>query len=469
MNACRLSDRAPEDRTLPTNDYDYFVIGAGSGGVRSARVAAQLGARVGICEDDRLGGTCVNVGCVPKKLLVYGASYAEHLEDAAGFGWTVGPSEFSWPALIAAKDREITRLNQVYDRLLRSAGVDVLRGRGRLLDAHTVQVGDRTVTAEHLLVATGSRPFLPELPGKQHLRTSDAVFSLPELPRRVVIVGGGYIGVELAGIFAALGTHTTLIDRNSLPLRGFDDDVRAFLAAELEKKRVHLRPDAHVACVEARADGAYDVVLANLESLTADLVLYATGRVPNTAGLGLEAVGVQLGKRGGIVVDADYTSSVPSVHAVGDVTDRLMLTPVAINEGMALARRLFGGPAHTVDYRYVPTAVFSQPQVGTVGLSEAEARRQHGKLRIYRSSFRPMKATLSGRDEHTLMKLVVDDQSDRVLGVHVVGPEAGEIVQGFAVALTCGATKAQLDHTVGIHPTAAEELVTMRTPEPDRG
>jgi glutathione reductase (NADPH) len=448
-------------------DYDLFVIGAGSGGVRAARIAATLGARVGICEDQRLGGTCVNVGCVPKKLLVYGASYAEHLQDAAGFGWQIGPSTFSWPALIAAKDAEISRLNEVYGRLLRTAGAHIHHGRGRLLDAHTVQVGDQGYTAEHVLIATGSRPLVPELPGKEHVRTSDAVFSLPELPGRVVIVGGGYIGVELAGIFNALGSHTTLLDRNGLPLRGFDDDVRSFLAIEMDKKGVHLRPDAHVLCVEQCAEGGYEVVLDAMESLRADLVLYATGRVPNTAGLGLEEVGVRLGPRGGVEVDEHYTTSVPSVHAVGDVIDKLKLTPVALAEGMVLARRLFGGPAQQVDYRYVPTAVFSQPQVGTVGLTEAEARRTCGPVRVFKSSFRPMKHSLSGRDEKTLMKLVVDAASDRVVGVHVVGPEAGEIVQGFAVALTCGATKAQLDATIGIHPTAAEELVTMRTPEPE--
>jgi len=446
--------------------YDYFVIGAGSGGVRSARIAAGLGARVGICEDNRMGGTCVNVGCVPKKLLVYASAFAGDFEDAAGFGWTVGERSFSWPDLIAAKDAEITRLNGIYRRILRTAGVTVHDGRGVLVDAHTVRVGDELITADHILVATGGRPWVPDIPGAEHGITSDEVFSLPEQPRRVVVIGSGYIGVEFAGIFHGMGSETTMIYRAGLPLRGFDEDVRACLAEEMDKRGITMLRDTHLSCMERRADGAIDVVLEDQEVVTADLVLFATGRVPNSAGMGLEDVGVELGPRGGIEVDGSYATSVPGIWAVGDVIDKVQLTPVALAEGMGLARRLFGGVRSRVPYEIIPTAVFSQPNVGTVGLSEADARAR-GAVRIYKSHFRPMKHTLSGRHERTFMKIVVDDASDVVLGVHMVGPDAGEIIQGFGVALTCGATKAQFDATIGIHPTAAEEFVTMRTPEPE--
>jgi glutathione reductase (NADPH) len=451
---------------MSTFDYDYFVIGAGSGGVRSARIAATLGARVGICEDDRLGGTCVNVGCVPKKLLVYGSTYGSDLEDAAGFGWTIGPRSFSWPALIAAKDAEIARLNTVYGRILRVAGVTVHQGRGVLIEPNTVQVGEQRFTAEHVLIATGGRPSLPDLPGVELGVTSDEVFSLPELPRRVVIVGGGYIAVEFAGIFRGFGVETSVVYRAGLPLRGFDADVRACLADEMGKRGIHMYPDTQLACLERADDGSIDVVFKDQSSIQADLVLFATGRVPNTAGMGLEECGVQLGPRGGVEVDGHWATSVPGVWAVGDVTDRVQLTPVALAEGMALARRLFGGIRQRVPYEIIPSAVFSQPAVASVGITEAEARAR-GAVRIYKSHFKPMKHTLSGRDERTFMKVVVDEGSDLVLGVHVVGPEAGEIIQGFAVAMTCGATKSQLDATLGIHPTAAEELVTMRTAEPE--
>jgi len=453
---------------MPEHDYDfdYYVIGAGSGGVRSARIAAALGAKVGICEDDRLGGTCVNVGCVPKKLMVYAAGYGDDLEDAAGFGWTVEPPRFDWAALIAAKDKEIARLNAVYGRLLRNVGVTLHRGRGVLVDAHTVRVGEELHTAQYILIATGGHPWTPNIPGVEHGVVSDAVFTLPDLPKRVVVIGSGYIGVEFAGIFNGLGSETHMIYRSPLPLRGFDEDIRGSLQEEMIKRGIHIFCNTHLDCLEQRADGAIDVVLEDQEIVTADLVLLATGRVPNTAGLGLEEVGIAVGERGGILVDDQYATSVPNVFAVGDVIDKVQLTPVALAEGMSLARRLFGGPNQTVSYEAIPTAVFSQPNVGTVGISEEEARRR-GPVRIYRSHFRGMKHTLSGRDERTLMKLVVDADTDRVLGVHMVGPEAGEIIQGFAVAITCGATKAQFDATIGIHPTAAEEFVTMRTPEPE--
>ncbi len=452
-----------------TYDYDYFIIGAGSGGVRSARIAGDLGARVAICEDARLGGTCVNVGCVPKKLLVYASQFSEDFEDAAGFGWSVGPRTFDWPTLIAAKDAEISRLNRIYDRLLQMAGVEVMLGRGRLIDAHTVAVGDQSYTAEHILIATGARPWVPDFPGREHVAISDRVFELPTLPRRIIIVGAGYIGVELAGIFNGLGCSVSLVYRSSLPLRSFDEDVRGFLALELDKKGIHLCPDTHIEGIAQLADDTYEVMYGGGECEIADFVLYATGRVPNTEGLGLEQLGVEVDGHGAIRVDDNYTTSVPSIHAVGDVIARAQLTPVALAEGMALARRLFGGPAGEVNYRNIATAVFSQPNVGTVGLTESEARRTGAKVKIFKSTFKPMKHTMSGRDERTLMKMVVDASTDLVLGLHIVGPDAGEIVQGFAVALTCGATKAQLDATIGIHPTAAEELVTMRTPEPENG
>lgn len=458
---------ASVDSSAMSYDYDFFVIGAGSGGVRSARIAGALGARVAICEDARLGGTCVNVGCVPKKLMVYAAHYGEDLEDAGSYGWDVPAATHDWATLLANKDTEIARLNRVYDRILRMANVEILHGRGRLIDPHTVAVGDTQYTAAHILIATGGRPWVPTFPGSEHVVVSDAVFELPALPRRVVVVGGGYIGIEMAGIFHGLGADTTLIYRSGLPLRGFDEDLRAFVAHEVEKKGIKLFPDTHVECVDKLDDGSFEVALDDQQCIGADLVLYATGRVPNTAGLGLEALGIRTGKRGGIEVDAEYTTDVPSIHAVGDVIDKMALTPVALAEGMRLARRLFGGPDGVVRYDNIPTAVFSQPNVGTVGLTEAEAR-EAGRVRIYKSSFTPMKHTLTGRSEKTFMKLVVDDASDRVVGLHMVGPDAGEIVQGFAVALNCGATKAQFDRTIGIHPTAAEEFVTMRTAEPDR-
>ena len=451
---------------MPEYDYDYFVIGAGSGGVRSARIASSLGARVGICEDDRLGGTCVNVGCVPKKLLVYGSTFGSDLEDAAGFGWTVGKTTFSWPDLIAAKDAEIARLNAVYGRILRNAGVTIHDGRGVMVDPHTIRVGDQTFTAEHVLIATGGEAFVPPVEGAELGITSYEVFSLPELPPRVIIVGAGYIAVEFAGIFNGFGSETTMLYRGTLPLRGFDEDIRSCLSDEMQKRGVHMNPGTHLSRLERRPDGAIDVVLKDETVVTADCVLFATGRVPNTTGVGLEESGITLGPRGGVEVDASWATSVPGVWAVGDVIDQVQLTPVALAEGMALARRLFGGPPQQVSYENIPSAVFSQPNVGSVGLSE-EAARARGPVRIYKSHFKPMKHTLSGRDERTFMKIIVDDTSDTVLGVHMVGPDAGEIIQGFAVAMTCGATKSQLDCTIGIHPTAAEELVTMRTPEPE--
>jgi glutathione reductase (NADPH) len=446
-------------------DYDLFTIGAGSGGVRASRVSAQLGARVAVAEEDRLGGTCVNVGCIPKKLMVLASHFGEDFEDAAAYGWTVGERRFDWATFIANKDREIERLNGVYRRILEQNKVEILTGRATVLDPHTVQIGDRRVTAANVLVATGSRPRPSTGPGAELAITSNEIFHLPEQPKRVLIVGGGYIAVEFAGILHGMGTAVTQIYRGECFLRGFDDDVRAVLAEEMRKKEIDLRFGIDLTRLE-RLDGRGGIRahLTDGSTLDVDHVLLAIGRVPNADGLGLEAMGVERRDSGAIVVDEFSRSTVPSIHAIGDVTDRINLTPVAIHEGMALAATLFGGKPTKPDHRGVPSAVFSQPSIGTVGWTEAEARKRCENVVIYRSRFRTLKHTLTGRTETMMMKLVVDGVSDKVLGCHVVGSEAAEIVQGFAVALKCGATKAQLDATVGIHPTSAEELVTMREP-----
>ena len=442
-------------------DYDLFTIGAGSGGVRASRLAGSFGARVAVAEERRLGGTCVHLGCVPKKLLVYAAHFRDELAEAAGFGWTAGPASHDWAALIAAKDRELARLAGIYERILRNAGVDVIDGRAVLVDPHTVEVGGRRITAERILVATGGRPEVPAIPGAELGFTSDQAFHLPAMPRRVVVVGGGYIAIEFAGIFHGLGAEVTLLHRGHCFLRGFDDDLRAFLADEVRGKGIDLRFDAPVRAIEREGAGLR-VRFGDGASIAADGALLATGRRPNTAGLGLEEVGVRLSERGAVVVDADARSSVPSVFAVGDVTDRLALTPVAIAEGAAFANTFYGGRPTRADLTTVPTAVFSQPPLASVGLTEHDARRLHGPCDVYVAAFRPLKHTLSGRGERTLMKLIVEPASDRVLGAHMVGAVAPEIIQALAVALRCGATKAQFDATIALHPTAAEEFVTMR-------
>jgi glutathione reductase (NADPH) len=444
-------------------DFDLFVIGAGSGGVRASRMSASYGARVAVAEERYLGGTCVNVGCIPKKLLAYAAHYAEDFEDAAGFGWTVGRPRFDWAKLIANKDREIARLNAVYGKLLDEAGVRRIEGRARLVDSHTVEVGGERHTAQNVLIATGGWPARPDFPGSELAITSNEAFHLPELPRRVVVIGGGYIAVEFAGIFAGLGAQTTQLYRGELFLRGFDDDVRRVLADEMRKKGVDLRFQSQVERIDKRRS-ALRVKLAGGDELDADTVLSATGRAPNTAGLGLEECGVLLDESGAIRVDAYSRTNLPSVWAIGDVTNRLNLTPVAIHEAMALAATLFANRPSMPDHADVPTAVFSQPSVGTVGLTEAAARARYGEIDVYRTAFRPLRHTLSGRDEKTMMKLVVERGGQRVVGAHMVGPDAGEILQGVAIAVKCRATKAQFDATIGIHPTAAEEFVTMRTP-----
>lgn len=450
---------------MPEYDYDFFVIGAGSGGVRAARMAASLGKRVAIAEDRYLGGTCVNVGCIPKKLLVYASHFGEDFEDAQrGYGWTLGPRSFDWKDFIARKDAEIERLNGIYDRLLSNAGAEQIWGRATLKGPHEVAIGDRVVSAEHVLVATGGWPDLPHFPGKELAITSNEMFHLEELPARTLIVGGGYIAVEFAGILNGLGSRVTQLYRGPLFLRGFDDDVRTVLAEEVRKKGVDLRFDRNVTALEKAGGGGLRATLTDGSVVEADQVLFATGRLPNSANLGLEEVGVELDGVGAVVVDAYSRSSVPSIHAVGDVTDRLALTPVAIHEAMCLVKTLFQGQPTAPVHENVPAAVFSQPPVGSVGLTEAQARERYAEIDVYRSRFRPLKHTLTGSDETTMMKLVVDRASDRVLGLHMVGADAGEITQGFAVAIKMGATKAQFDATVGIHPTAAEELVTLREP-----
>ena len=448
-------------------DCDLFTIGAGSGGVRASRVAAAMGARVTIADPAPLGGTCVNVGCIPKKLMVYASEFSHAFEDARRFGWTLGAPTFDWSTLKSNRDAEIARLNGIYERILHGSGAELIRGRARLLDAHTVEVetdtGPRSYTAERVLVATGGAPLRPTLPGSGRAWVSDDVFSVDTQPERLLVVGGGYIALEMACIFHGLGTRVTLAHRGTLPLRGFDEDVRFFLAEELRKTGVDLRLNTLVHCLEEGPRGDITALLSHEESIDVDAVLYAIGRRANTAGLGLEAIGVALDARSAIVVDEGSRTNVSSIYALGDVTDRINLTPVAIEEAMVFVHNAFGdGPTRTLDYSNIPSAVFSQPPVATVGLREDEVQDAH----IYTSEFRPLKHTISGRSERSFMKLVVHPETQRVLGVHLVGDDSGEIIQGFAVALRVGVTKAQLDASVGLHPTAAEELVTMRERRP---
>ncbi|MCZ7563187.1 MAG: glutathione-disulfide reductase [Burkholderiales bacterium] len=446
---------------MPGFDFDFFVIGAGSGGVRASRVAAAHRARVAIAEDRDVGGTCVIRGCIPKKLFVYAAHFAEDFDDAAGYGWTVGHRRFDWAALVAAKDREIARLNGVYKQLLARSGVELFEARAAVVDPHTVSVGGRQVSARHILVATGSRPWRPQIPGAELGITSDEAFHLPRLPRRVVIEGGGYIAVEFAGIFHGLGAEVVVVYRGEPLLRGFDMDVRRHLGEELARKGIELRFKCEIARIERGAGGRLVARLVSGAALDCDAVMFATGRKPSTAGLGLERLGVALDASGGVIVDEHSHTSVASIHAVGDVTGRPQLTPVAIKDGAKLAATLFANKPSAVDHETIATAVFSQPPVATVGLTEEEARARRLDVQVHRSTFAPLKHTLSGRAERTLMKLVVDAASGRVVGAHMVGADAPEIIQGVAIAVKLGATKAQFDATVGIHPTAAEEFVTM--------
>lgn len=449
-----------------TYDFDLFVIGAGSGGVRAARFAAGYGARVAVAESRYLGGTCVNVGCVPKKLLVYGAHFAEDFEQAQGFGWSFsGEAKFDWPTLIANKNREIDRLNGLYRNLLVNSGVTLFEGHARLLDEHSVELGGQRYSAKHILIATGGWPHIPKIPGHEHAIGSNEAFFLEQLPKRVLVVGGGYIAVEFASIFNGLGAQTSLLYRGELFLRGFDGAVRKHLQEELCKRGLDLQFNSDIERIDKQADGSLLATLKDGRELQADCIFYATGRRPMLANLGLENTSVELDERGYIKVDEQFQTTAPSILALGDVIGRVQLTPVALAEGMAVARRLFKPEEYRpVDYQTIPTAVFSLPNIGTVGLSEEQAKEEGYRVEVYESRFRPMKLTLTECQERTLMKLVVDADSDRVLGCHMVGPEAGDIIQGLAVALKAGATKQIFDDTIGVHPTAAEEFVTMRAP-----
>ena len=446
-----------------TFDYDLFVIGAGSGGVRAGRIAAKHGAKVAVAEEFRVGGTCVIRGCVPKKLLVYASKFAEEFEDAVGFGWTSQKVSFDWWQLIENKNKEIDRLNKAYIRNLEGSGAELMMERATLVDPHTVQLASgRKVKAKYILIATGATPFVPQgVPGHEHAITSNEAFELESLPRRIVIVGGGYIAVEFAGIFNGLGVETILVYRGEQILRGFDDDLRSHLATEMKKKGIEIKTNADIQSIERSGDG----VRINMEDgskIGAGQIMFATGRIPMALGLGLEEAGVELTMHGAVQVDKFSKSTVDNIYAVGDVTNRVNLTPVAIREGHAFADTVFGNMPRAVDHALVPSAVFSQPELGTVGLTEAQARKTHKAIDIYKTSFRPMKHTLSGRDERVLMKLVVDGETDKVLGCHIAGEGAGEMAQLLGIAVTCGATKAQFDATLAVHPTASEELVTMR-------
>ena len=447
-----------------TYDYDLFVIGAGSGGVRAARIAAGYGARVGICEEYRVGGTCVIRGCVPKKLLVYGSKFAHEFEDAASYGWTGLAPVHSWPTLRDNVQKEVDRLNGVYLRLLGDAGVKLHMGRARLMDRHSIEVGTQNLTADKVLIACGGHPVVPDIPGREFAITSNEAFHLPQLPKRIAIVGGGYIAVEFAGIFNGLGAKVDLVIRRDRVLRGFDEECRTAVQEGLGQSGVKLRTETQIARIEATAGKAPYRVHTPLGGMfETDLVMYATGRSPYTSGIGLDKAGVQLDKAGAIAVDEWSKTTAENIWAVGDVTDRVNLTPVAIMEGHCFADTVFGKRPRKPDHRNVPSAVFCQPELANVGLTEEEARRTLGELRVFTSAFRPMKYTVSGRQQRTFMKLIVEAATDKVVGVHMVGDDAAELIQGLAVAVKAGATKSQFDATVGIHPTAGEEFVTMRT------
>ena len=447
-------------------DYDLITIGAGSGGVRASRLAGGYGAKVAVCEEDRVGGTCVLRGCIPKKLLIYGAHYADYMEDAVNYGWTIEGASHDWTKLIANKNTELDRLNGIYLRILRDNNVDLKEGRGVLVDDHTVEIAGECLTAENILIAVGGRPTLPDIPGIEQVITSNEALELPKLPKRVVIVGGGYIAVEFAGIFSGLGVEVTEIIRADNILRGFDIDMRTSLFEEMEKRGIKILAETVVESIKKQGD-TFSLRLGNDEILETDCVMYATGRRANTEGLGLEAAGVELNDNGSIIVDELNRTSQSHIYAVGDVTDRIQLTPVAIQEGHALADMLFNQDTRTTDYTNVPSAVFSTPPIATVGLTEEQARAEFGEVDIYDSNFKPLVHTLTGRDERSVMKLIVEPKSDKVIGCHMMGIDAPEIIQGVAIAMKCGATKAQFDATTGIHPSSAEEFVTMRSKRPD--
>ncbi|MCO4785920.1 glutathione-disulfide reductase [Marinomonas atlantica] len=439
--------------------YDLFVIGAGSGGVRASRVAASKGFKVGVAESQALGGTCVNIGCVPKKLFVYGSEYSHIASQAKGYGWTFSEPSFDWATLRDNKSKEIERLNGIYKNLLENPGVTIHQGYGELVDAHTVKVADEIITAERILIAVGAQPFVPEFPGNEHVLVSDDMFFLEELPKSILVVGGGYIAVEFAGICNGLGVETTLMYRGDKLLRGFDEDVRDFASNEYSRSGVNVQLNSDVAKIELQGKQKR-VMLKDGRELVFDEVLYATGRVPNTDKLNVASAGIETTKNGAIVVNDRYQSTADSVYAIGDVTDRVQLTPVAIKEAMALIGYWFDGIEPNFDYDNIPTAVFSQPPIGTVGLSEQEADRRGLDIDVYQTDFRAMKHTLSGAQERSFMKLIVDRSTDKVIGAHMIGDYAGEIIQGLGIAIKAGATKAHFDSTVGVHPTSAEEFVT---------
>lgn len=451
---------------MATYDYDFFVIGAGSGGVRAARMASTYGAKVGIAEEQFLGGTCVNVGCIPKKLFSYGSHFAEEMEDGAAYGWDATLADPDWPRLIENKNREIERLNGIYRSILENNNVTLHEARATIVDAHTLQVGDETITADKILIATGGRPQTWDTPGFEHAITSEDAFYLEELPMRVMIAGGGYIAVEFAGIFNGYGADVELVYRGPLFLRGFDQDIRSHLAEQMVNKGITLTWNTVIDKVEKTETGL-QVFLNDGTTREVDQLLLAIGRVPHTKGLGVENAGVEVNDKGAILVDENFKTSADNIYALGDVTDRVQLTPVAIQEAMVLTANLFDGKDYRMDYEDIATAVFSHPEVGTVGLTEEEARAEYGQLDIYKSTFRPLKHTLTLREERTMMKLIVDRASDRVVGAHMVGADAGEIAQGLGIAVKVGATKAQFDATMAIHPTASEEFVTMREPIPE--
>jgi glutathione reductase (NADPH) len=444
-------------------DYDLFVIGAGSGGVRASRMAASFGAKVAVAEDRYMGGTCVNVGCVPKKLYVYASQFSNAFKDAQGFGWQSNPTDFDWATLRDNKIEEISRLNGVYDTMLGGAGVEVINGRARFVDKHTVEVNGKQYTAERIIISTGTWPFIPDIPGKEFAVTSNEIFDLAEFPKRMLVVGGGYIAVEFAGIFNGLGAQTTQLYRGPLFLRGFDEDIRNFAAQQIAQSGVDLRFNSNISAIEKQADGSLLATLDDGSQLEADAILYATGRKPHLQDLNFDKVNVALNDNGTIKINEHFQTSEDSIYALGDITGGMELTPVALAEGMAFAKTIYNNEPTIVDYDTIPTAVFCQPNIGTCGLNETQAKEKYGDITVFDSNFRAMKHTIGGRQERTYMKLIVDTASDRVVGIHMVGEDAGEIIQGMAIAMKAGATKALFDSTIGIHPTSAEEFVTMRT------
>lgn len=446
---------------MKTFDYDLLVVGAGSGGIRAARASAKLGARVGIAENASLGGTCVNAGCVPKKLFFYAAHFSDDFTSAKGFGWSVNNKEFNWEKLIINKNMEISRLNNLYEKLLHDAGIKLIKGHAILNSPHSITVGEQSYSAKRILLATGGQPYIPDIPGRQHIISSSEVFSLKTLPEKIIIVGGGYIAVEFAGIFNGLGVDTTLIHRDKLFLRGFDQDIRNFLAIEMDKKGIKLRFETEVKELK-KNNQKLRATLSDESILSAGQILYATGRKPRTRDMGIENIGVKTDDNGAVIIDETYQTNIPTIYAIGDITNRINLTPVALAEGSYIARLFYDSKNLTrVDYRNIPTCIFSQPNVSSVGLSEQAAKKKYAKIDVYRTSFTPMKHALSGINEKAYLKLIVEQETDKVIGAHMVGSDAGEIIQGISIAIKAGARKADFDNTIGIHPTIAEEFTSM--------